>query len=76
MGLQKFKIHNVFTFSIYTKANCQIALTKGPFKKYVTRLGGGGLTKKVTNCDTGGGGMSQRVMSLPQKNILSTIASK
>ena len=27
---------------------------KGPFKKYITRLGGEGLAKKMTKCDIGG----------------------
>ena len=35
----------------------------GPFKKYVTVLGGGGLAKMMTKCDIGGGGL----MSLLRK---------
>ena len=31
----------------------------GPFKKYVTRLRGRGLAKKMTNCDKGGRGIGQ-----------------
>ena len=40
---------------------------KGPFKKYVTSLGGGESSKIVTKCDKGGRGSSQRLMSPLQK---------
>ena len=46
----------------------------GPFKKYVTGLGGRGSSKIVTKCDKGGGRSSKMVMSPVQKNIISTIA--
>ena len=45
--------------------------TKKPFKKYVTHLGWEGNDLKD---DKVGGGMSQRVMSHPQKEIAETIA--
>ena len=35
----------------------------GPFKKYVTGLGGRGSSKIVTKSDKGGGGSSKTVMS-------------
>ena len=41
--------------------------SKGSFKKYVTRLGKRGVAKKMTKCGIGGGGLSQRVMSLIKK---------
>ena len=40
---------------------------------YVTHLGEGGLAKKITKCGIGGKGLIQRVMSLPQENIVSKI---
>ena len=46
----------------------------GPFKRYVTGLGGGGSSKIVTKTDKGERGSSQRVMLPLQKNIVSTIA--
>ena len=45
----------------------------GPFKKYVARLEGRGLAKKVTMCDIGGRGLSKRVMSLLEKYVVSKI---
>ena len=36
---------------------------QGSFKKYVTSIGERGLAKKMTNCDLGGGGLIQRVVS-------------
>ena len=47
---------------------------KDPFKKYVTHLEGRGLSKKITKCDIGGRGVSQRVMSLLRKYIVSKFA--
>ena len=38
-----------------------------PFKKYVTRLGGRRLDKKVTKCDKEGGGSVKKVTSLAPK---------
>ena len=36
--------------------NCSNVLAfQGPFKKYITRLGGKGLTKMMTKFDLGGG---------------------
>ena len=45
----------------------------GSVKKYVTRLGGRGLAKKMTKCDIGGRGSKPRSDVLPQKNIISYI---
>ena len=59
------------TLKIYGALN-QLPL-KGPFKKYVIRLEGKGLTKMMKKCDKGGRGLSQRVMSLLQKNVVSEI---
>ena len=45
---------------------------RGPFKKYVTGLGGRGSSQIVTKCDKEEG-VKQRVMSLLQKDLFSTI---
>ena len=45
----------------------------GAIWKYVTSLGGRGLPEKTTKCDMGEAVLSQRVMSLLQKYIVSKI---
>ena len=44
---------------------------RGHAKSMSLALGGGGLSKKMTKCDKGGGGLSERVMSHPSKNFVS-----
>ena len=38
----------------------------GTSQKVCHSLRGRGLAKKITKCEMGGGGLSERVMSLPQ----------
>ena len=47
---------------------------KGPFKNYVTRLGGKGLGKKVTKCDKGEG-VSQKSDVTHPKNFICSFSS-
>ena len=48
---------------------CSRLRVKGPFKKYVTGLGGRGSSKIVTKCDKGGRGVKQKSDVTTSKKI-------
>ena len=65
-----FKIRTVtFVPSWYPNYMQNFRKTKGPFKNYLSSLGGRGSSKIVTKSDNGGRGLSQTVMSPLMRNF-------